>query len=57
MDSAPPLIIGRNDFHYVVLSLVGGPAEVRLSANRSMTPAEIAKELRDIADFVESADA
>lgn len=55
MDSAPPLILGRNDFHYVVLSLVGGATEVRLSANLSMTRSQIAAELRDIADFVESA--
>lgn len=55
MDDAPPLIIGKEDFHYVVLSLVGGATEVRMSPNRSMTPREIAAELRDIADFVETA--
>ena len=54
MDDNPPIIVGKNDYDYFVISRdKEHQAEIHLSPNSRMTFAEIAAELRRVAAFVE----
>ena len=53
MDNNPPVVLGRGDYEYYILRR--DQADVRISAGATMSLPEIAKELRDIARFVEDA--
>lgn len=53
MDDNPPVVLGRGDYEYYILRR--DQADVRISAGATMSLPQIARELRDIANFVEQA--
>lgn len=53
LDGCTPLVLGPGDYEYVVISR-DGKAEVWLTSGEGMSAADIAAELRRVADFVEA---
>ena len=53
LDNGKPMVLGAADYDYLILAKGKRKTEIWLSPQGSMPPAEIAKELRQIAAWIE----